>query len=48
MDDAVVAVELNAQQLELLDRLCAQEGYADHAEALRAGLRAYLATEAAA
>lgn len=43
MDDVTVEVELNVQQLELLDALCAAEGYADRADALLAGLRGYLA-----
>lgn len=39
---AAVSVTLNAQQLELLDHLCAEHGHASHADALRHGLRAYL------
>ncbi len=43
MDDdpegRVVMVRLNAQQLELLDALVREEGFADRADALRHGLR---------
>lgn len=42
-DGATVTVTLNAQQLELLDHLCAEEGFASHADALRHGLAAYIA-----
>ena len=40
---AVVDVALNAQQLELLDQLCAEHGFASRSDALRHGLAAYLA-----
>ena len=42
-DDRTVEVVLNDQQLALLEALCAQEGLGSPAEALRHGLRAFLA-----
>ena len=42
-DPTAVTVTLTAQQLELLERLCAEQGFASPADALRHGLAAYLA-----
>ena len=39
----VVDVALNAQQLQLLDHLCDEHGFASRSDALRHGLAAYLA-----
>lgn len=47
MDDAVIVeVELNMQQMELVERLCAAEGLSEPGAALGAGLAAYLAAQA--
>lgn len=45
-EGAVVDVALNAQQLELLDHLCAEHGFPSRSDALRHGLAAYLAAVA--
>jgi hypothetical protein len=41
----VVDVVLNVQQLELIERLCAELGLASPAEALRLGLREHHAAQ---
>lgn len=49
MDDAVIVeVELNMQQMELVERLCAAEGLPEPGAALAAGLAAYLAAQVTA